>query len=255
MIRRMQPAQDGHGNLDRWLLTYADMITLLTAFFLMLYSMSVMSKGKFQQVAAAVRTEFGGKNGKTGASNGSGYNGVLPDPAYVEYQVAMANLAKYVEQHHLGGKVKISSDERGEVITLLSDGVLFKSGQAHLQPAAVPLLMRVASVLKPLPNNVLIEGHTDNKPIHTVLFPSNWELSASRAAAVLRELVYSAGLTPSRFSAAGYADTRPVGPNDTPHERAQNRRVDIVILKTRLQKQADLLRQAELQRVETGSGN
>ncbi len=251
MVRRMPHQPEGHHNHERWLLTYADMITLLAAFFLMLYSMSVMSKGKFQQVAASMRSEFG--ENKKHSGSGSGSNGVLSDPAYLQYQNALQDLAKYVEQHHLGGDVKVSSDERGVVITLLSDGVLFKSGHAHLRTASLPLLRRIAKVLQPLPNNVLIEGHTDNQPIHTARFPSNWDLSTARAVSVLRYFTGNEGLPDHRFSAAGYADTRPLVPNDTLQHRAENRRVAVVILKTRLQRQADLERQNEIQRVETGN--
>lgn len=248
MDRRVPVHQEGHHNHERWLLTYADMITLLTAFFLMLYSMSVMNKNKFQEVAASVRSEFGGSQAK-GKNAGGGTGKILDDPSFVKYENALADLRKYVEQNRLGKSVSVSSDQRGVVITLLSDGTLFKSGQAVLMSRSIPLLQHVAKVLSPLPNDVLVEGHTDNKPIHTAQFPSNWNLSTSRAVSVLRFFTDKSDLQRNRFSAAGYADTRPLVPNDTPQDRAKNRRVDIVILKTRMQQQADLLRQAEINRV------
>src|SRR5689334_24666079 len=127
-MRRLQHTET-HNNSERWLLTYADMITLLTAFFLMLYSMSVMSKGKFQQVALSVRSGFGGVlAGGTGLlpdnkSNGP-HGGVLPDNAYRHYQDAMRELRRFVEQHQMGGQVSLRNDKRGIVISLLSDGLL-----------------------------------------------------------------------------------------------------------------------------------
>ncbi len=240
-----------HENLDRWLLTYADLITLLTAFFLMLYSMSVMSNGKFQQVATSVRNQFGG--------SASQIRSVGPPPIatiqgvalkHQQYDVAMTDLARYVEQHGLDGSVRIRTDQRGIVISLMTDGLLFKSGQAVIQPESQPLLRRVAGILKTLPNSVQVEGHTDDVPIHNAQFASNWELSAARAGAVLRYFIGPGGLPVRRFSAAGYADTRPLVPNDNPHDRARNRRVEIVLLKSATEWEAERLRMAEMERIQ-----
>ncbi len=253
-MRRRQQHVEGDHQLERWLLTYADMITLLTAFFLMLYSMSVMSKGKFRQMAISVRSGFGGVmsggKGLLPSVRGAGPGDTdMPDRVYYQYRDAMRNLNRFVEQHHLKGQVEVHSDPRGTVISLLTDGLLFERGQAALRPMSTELLGHVAQVLSPLPNPIQVEGHTCDLPIHTAEYPSNWELSAARAATVVRYFIQQGYLPARRLAAAGYADTRPVGPNDTEAHRARNRRVEIVILKSEAQSRVDLQRLAEIQRI------
>jgi chemotaxis protein MotB len=253
LIRRHTQIESGQ-NLDRWLLTYADMITLLTAFFLMLYSMSVMSRGKFTQLASSVRNGFGGAlDGGPSILSGGGAHTVANGPQRtiqgVSYEDAMRNLARFVEQSKLSDKVNVRSDERGVVISLVSDNMLFARGQSALRPQSRPILERVGNVLKSLPNAVQIEGHTCDLPIRTTQFPSNWELSTARAGAVLRIMTEQQGLDSRRFTAAGYADTRPLRPNASEADRTRNRRVDIVILKSESQRETDVLRRAELRRI------
>lgn len=215
-----------HENVDRWLLTYADMITLLVALFIMLYSMSAVNQEKFGALAQSMRREFqalpehnGGKVVGTGN---------IVDP--IEQQAV--RLQQFLQEKGLQTQVRVRHEERGLVISLLSDGTLFDLGSADLKPSAKQVLDRVAEVLRAVPNPVLIEGHTDNLPIRTVQYPSNWELSAARAARVLRYLVQKGGIPTERLIAVGYADTRPLVPNSSPANRAQNRRVDIAVLKT-----------------------
>lgn len=259
MMTRRKASAVGHDNLDRWLLTYADMITLLTAFFIMLYAMSVMSRGKFVQIASSVRGGFGG--GVTEGGNGilpsgkiqSAHSGEATDVAYQHYRSAVQDLNKFVEQQKLKGVANVRSDERGVIISLLSDGMLFQRGGAGLQPGSDELLHHVTDIIGTLPNHIQVEGHTCDLPIHTLQFPSNWELSTSRAGTILRYFTEQAGLPAIRFSAAGYADTRPLVSNTSEERRARNRRVDIVILKTEAQREADLLRQGEIRRVRSGT--
>lgn len=215
-----------HENVDRWLLTYADMITLLVALFIMLYSMSAVNQEKFGALARSMRREFqvlpeqnGGKVLGTGN---------VVDP--LEQQAS--RLQQFLQKEGMQNQVRVRHEERGLVISLLSDGTLFDLGSAELKPSAKQVLDRVAEVLSAVPNPVLIEGHTDNLPIRTAQYPSNWELSAARAARVLRYLVQKGGIPAERLIAVGYADTRPLVPNSSPANRAQNRRVDIAVLKT-----------------------
>src|SRR5579871_3081349 len=243
MISKKRYLSDTHINPDRWLLTYADMITLLAAFFLMLYSMSGASKSRFQAMIESVRSGFGSavmtdrpnvtRRGILNSGRKMGVNSAgISNNAARRYQEAMRDLRLFVEQHHLSGGVATHRDERGDVISLMSDDMLFTRGQAVLRPDSLELLARIANVLRPLPNEIEVEGHTCNLPIHTDQFPSNWELSTARAGAVLRFFVEVSGLPAGRFKAAGYADTRPIGPNDTEPHRMRNRRVEIVLLKT-----------------------
>ena len=240
-------------NHDRWLLTYADMITLLTAFFLMLYSMSVMSRGKFSMLATSVRGGFarpqarpaGGAAGRSASSRNDSPSAGVP----ANYEAAVQNLHHFVEQHNLSGQVATRQEERGVVISVVADGLLFDRGDASLKPDSFPVIDRVAEIVRQVPNQVQVEGHTCDLPIHTDRFPSNWELSASRAGAVLRYFTTTSGLSGTRFTIAGYADSRPLTPNDSEAHRATNRRVEIVLLKSDSQRDAERLRQSEIRRI------
>ena len=283
--------ENGHQNSERWLLTYADMITLLTAFFLMLYSMSVMSRGKFSAIATSVRGGFRGvltesrNSGIAPGQAGMGGSSANTQAAYRQTQNAIAQMRKYVEQQGKSDQVSVHGSERGITISVLSDGMLFERGSASLRPQSQPLIDHVARILRSVPNGVQVEGHTDNLPIHTAQFPSNWELSTARAGAVLRAFTEGSqaggrsanaaanrsantgttngtaneadtgadtgtnALEARRFTCAGYADTRPIAGSDSEAHRAQNRRVDIILLKTDGQREGDALRRQELRRI------
>jgi chemotaxis protein MotB len=243
--------------LDRWLLTYSDMMTLLIAFFVLVYAMSAVSRGKFDQLATSVRNGFGGPTeGSTHILPGGGahvqHPGITPDmriDSTQAYGQAMRNLRLFVEQHRMGGRVGVRLGGRGTVLSLVSDGMLFGRGQAALSAESGRLLDRIADVIRATPNDVEIEGHTCNLPVHGAQYPSNWELSTARAAAVLRYFTERLDMPASRFSASGYADTRPLKPNDSEANRMRNRRVDIVLVKSRAEEIADALRETELRRV------
>ncbi len=245
-----------HENSERWLLTYADMITLLVAFFIMLYSMSVMNQAKFQQLAISVRSGFG-QSAMGGAptvfARGGGTNGTptiinssksVPqsNEDFVKdakqrqdsdgLDKAYAAVKAYIEKNGLKDAMHVVRNERGVVVTVMTDKMLFAPGQADLRPEELTLLNTVGDVIgKAVPQNpVRVEGHTDSLPIHTLRFPSNWELSTTRATTVLRYFE-ARGIGSQRLEAAGYADQRPVTDNDTDVNRARNRRVEIVILR------------------------
>jgi len=235
----------GHDNAGsmRWLLTYADMITLLMAFFIMMYSMSVLNMEKFREVAFSIRSGFGGPlEGGPGMlsfpqrkdsltpnlddlSESSG-PGAIPGVA--------EEIREYIKQQGLGTVVRIRVEERGLVVSLVTDEVLFDIGHAQLRPKAKRILAKVAEVVRDIPNDIAVEGHTCDLPIKTAQFPSNWELSTARATTVVRYLIEGSGLSPRRVSAAGYADSRPLVSNDSEAHRMLNRRVDIVILDQRM---------------------
>jgi chemotaxis protein MotB len=255
--------QHAHENHERWLLTYADMITLLVAFFIMLYAMSVMNQHKFQQVAISVRSGFGGDvMGKAPSIlDGSGENTVAMSvtdqgsqdinkevqnisPHFKQKDVlipsstaqkamdkTLAKLREVIKKDHLEKTVQVKAEERGIVVTVLTDKFLFNKGQADILPDNRYVLDSMAQPLKAIPNQVRIEGYTDDLPISTAKFPSNWELSTTRATTVLRYFISNNDIAAERLSAAGYADTRPICPNTTDQNRAMNRRVEIVVLK------------------------
>lgn len=225
-----------HENAERWLLTYADMITLLVAFFIMMYSMSVMNLAKFHQVAVSIKSGFGGKLTGAGQAvlNQSGGDGkkptILPDinpPA----PAAMAReIRSYIKKKGLQKDLRVHVSERGVVVSIVADKMLFPKGQAYITPATGQLLDKISSLIAKTNNLVRVEGHTDDLPINTPRFPSNWELSTSRATTVVRYLIEHDRIEPARISAAGYADSRPLVPNDSEANRVYNRRVDLVIV-------------------------
>lgn len=224
--------------MERWLLTYADMITLLMAFFIMMYSMSVLNLAKFKQVAFSIRSGFGGLVRGQGKSvfGSSGMFASQPSPiegdtAGVAWRV-LKPLVEQVEQDQQGKRaMSIAEDRRGIVITLSSDQLLFEPGSARIRPGARRMVKRVAEMLRQTENQVQIEGHTCDLPPKRSKYDSNWELSTARATEVLRYLTESMGLPARRFSAAGYGSVRPVLPNSSEASRSRNRRVEIVLLR------------------------
>jgi chemotaxis protein MotB len=214
----------------RWLLTYADMITLLLALFIILFAISNISAVKFNRLA---RTIAGGFSNTSPANNppSGGTPGEHRGAADEANMGAVkAQLDKYIAEQKLQSKVQTRIDKQGLVITLLSDKAYYDSGSADLRPETKQLLDVVAGQLRGVRNAVRVEGSTDNVPIATYAYPTNWELSAARATGVTRYLVEHDKIVPTRISFAGYGQFHPKLPNDTDAHRQQNRRVDIVIL-------------------------
>jgi chemotaxis protein MotB len=225
-----QDAMESAGMM-RWLLTYADMITLLLALFIILFSISTINKVKLQRL---VHDLGGGFNSQDAINNPP--NGMTTSATKDDLQAMQAQLQSYIQSQSLQKSVqtKITRDgkKRELVITLLSDKQLFDSGKADIKPFTKKILDEVYRQLKTRQNEVRVEGNTDNVPISNDQFPSNWELSAARATGVARYFVEDDGLAPRRISALGYGEYRPRVANDTDAHRAQNRRVDVVILDT-----------------------
>lgn len=256
MARRAEASQGGGGGHEaagmmRWLLTYADMITLLMAFFIMMYSMSVLNLEKFREVAFSIRSGFGGPlEGGPGMLNfPQRKDGLMPNLNDISESSglgAIPGVAREIEQYirgqGLSQVVRLRVEERGLVVSLVTDQVLFDIGRAELRPQAKQILRKVAQIVREIPNEIAVEGHTCDLPIRTAQFPSNWELSTARATTVVRFLIEQNGIPPGRISAAGYADSRPLVPNDSEAHRVLNRRVDIVILNTARQVSPEMRR-------------
>ncbi len=232
-----------HENHDRWLVSYADFITLLFAFFVVMYALSTVNEGKYRILSESVSSAF--RNVETNTSSPAVITPITPVPvlqkpsatpkaqevAKVRQRDKMRNVAKDILQVMAPliaeGKVRVLETSRGVTIEI-NDSVLFSPGQAQVQPVLSKAIRAIAEVLAPTDFPITIEGHTDNVPINTPQFPSNWELSAVRATTVLR-LFADANVAPERLTAIGYADTRPVEPNLLADGRARNRRVTILI--------------------------
>ncbi len=226
--------EDEHENLERWLITYADLITLLLAFFIMMYTFSKQDAQKYQEVSEHLKTIFTGGSSvlKEGGASGPHVVSASPGPARTgreiekELEKQIAAMAGANEEGH---KISVFRDERGIVIRIM-DRAFFDEGKAELKETAKSALRKIAPILEKSEKHVRIEGHTDDVPISTAEFTSNWELSTRRATEVVRHLIEKYGFAPSRISASGYAEYRPVAANDTEQNRALNRRIEIILL-------------------------
>jgi chemotaxis protein MotB len=260
--------EDEHENSERWLLTYADMITLLMVLFIVLFAIGQIDSKKFEKLHDGLAQSFGESSvldGGAGLLDGSSVQAAAPDDsragkqALQRQQQAMmasgkaadaaaqkqaeaarqearamaklkADITAALAKHGLTGAVQFQEvDHRELVVNIVTDRVLFDLGQATLRPQGRKVLDAIAPVLRELPNSMVVEGHTDSQPISDSRFASNWELSTERATTVLRHLLVD-GIDASKVAAAGYADQRPLKAGDSVASRARNRRVAIVIL-------------------------
>lgn len=249
--RPKKHVEEGHENAERWLLTYADMITLLMVLFIVLFSISRTDLEKFTKLREGLAQSFGtetpalqGTSGvlqgariATGQGDidaGSSAGITLEQAAAVEKEKladVKEEIQKELAKDNLTQQVQIENKQRGLVITVLTDDLLFDLGRATLRPAGRDLIAGLAGALSSVPNQIVVEGHTDNQPIRGGgQFATNWELSTARATTVLRYLIETKHLPASRMSAAGYADQRPIAPNDTQANKQLNRRVEIVVV-------------------------
>ncbi|MDP1569126.1 MAG: flagellar motor protein MotB [Vicinamibacterales bacterium] len=230
--RERRRRQESHGGHERWLVSYADFITLLFAFFTMMYAMSTVDAQKFKAIASSMQVAFdkgggappAGLNAIMPADKGVGEGGIEDGMAALQQQMT-ERLAEAIALNQVG----LERDGRGLVISIREAGS-FGVGSADLSTAAADVLARIGEVLATAPHAVRVEGHTDNVPINTARFRSNWELSTARATNVIAYLVQQQRVDARRMSASGYGEFHPRVPNDDEAGRARNRRVDIVVL-------------------------
>ncbi len=275
MARRKR--EEEHENHERWLVSYADFITLLFAFFVVMYAVSSVNDGKYRVLSDALTAAFRspmrsltplqiGQPSQTRQPGQSPADGLLQPiilPLPMRAEDGDKGKGSQGDAHRPGQQPapvkpeapgdrapelgKIGEDVTNAMDRLIRDdlvkvrrnkrwleieirsSVLFPSGSSHLSPKAIPVLEDIADILRPYPNPIHVEGFTDNRPIHNEVYPSNWELSAARAASVVH-LFTDYGLKPSRFAAIGYGEYRPIASNATPAGRARNRRVVLVVL-------------------------
>jgi len=258
-------------NGERWLLTYSDLITLLMIFFVVLYSMSKVDAEKFRAVAESLNKALGGgtpakiematspvgpslfQSGTPSSTSTVPGKGTDPnntantDPdkngenisagrgnteaETMSIEGIKAKLDKFAADNGIQTKLVSSMEERGLVVSI-QETLLFESGSADIDAKAREILRSISTVLAPAPNQIRVEGHTDNVPIHTAQFPSNWELSVIRSTNVVQILQHE-GIAPGRLSAAGYGEYRPIAPNDNAEGHGKNRRIDLIILRSK----------------------
>ncbi len=248
-------------NSERWLLTYADMITLLLALFIVLFAVSTINTKKFEALALGFKQSFSPNPGALPSSNGvEQYDSLVPTagPRQVQQHPSVSTptkqtatttsasslsasaesqltsvdqkIEKAITAKGLQAGVSTSVQTRGLVVQVLTNQVFFATDSADLEPQGDAVVDTLASVLKTTTNGIDVEGYTDNQPITGGPYTSNEELSAVRAASVATRLIDQDGLDPDRLAATGFGDSHPAVPNDTPADRALNRRIDFVIL-------------------------
>lgn len=250
MIRRRP--EDDNENPDRWLVSYADFITLLFAFFVVMYSISSVNQKKYKQLSSSISTAFTPENKAT--PNTTKQTGQVKTTAtenskpaepveklplsssqiqmLQEERKAMTNLGVNISNNLSplisNGKVRVTQNNRGLRIDI-NESLLFAAGSAELAGDAKGILSEIAELIERNNHAIQVEGHTDNTPIHNATFFSNWELSAVRASSVVR-MFSSLGIADTRLSALGFGSTQPISDNDNPLGRAKNRHVSIMIL-------------------------
>lgn len=238
--------QEEHENHERWLVSYADFITLLFAFFVSMYAISTVNESKYKALSESLQSAFAVTTSTSAIFSGTGVGGLggglgeVPrleegEPPKISnrfrqnFSSDFRRISKALKSLQGKTNMTLMLDERG-IVVRLSQPMLYKVGSAELKPEAYEVLNEIAAVVKTISRNVKIEGHTDNLPILSKEYPTNWDLSSARALVVLKYLLSKHAFDPTKISASGYGEFRPIATNDTLRGRSKNRRVDIVLL-------------------------
>ncbi|MBC5638628.1 flagellar motor protein MotB [Ornithinibacillus sp. BX22] len=252
-MKRREGRKNVKKGAPKWMVTYSDMVTLILVFFILLFSMSQIDSAKFEAISESFKnrmifdffpspvpmdnptentsTEEKGQTTNEFDMPVNDDKKSKPDSDTAEDSLSnlMDEVEAYLDEHSLNHVISANRSERG-VELVLQDSILFDSGEADILPSAHPFLTKVGNLLSQINNDIKVEGHTDDVPMSSYRYPSNWELSGARASSVVRLLVDENKLDEDRFSIAGYSDTKPLVPNDSASNRSKNRRVEIVIL-------------------------
>jgi chemotaxis protein MotB len=232
----MKKKHEEHENMERWLVSYADFITLLFAFFVVMYSVSSVNEGKYRVLSDSLSSSFS-KTKAVGDLSLMNLPVSKNQPIVVkEKPKSQDNARSYLKAANaistakVPKGVKVTSTERGLSIRI-ADETLFSSGSSAISPQIQEFLDLIVGLVRDLPNSIAVEGHTDDQPISTAAFPSNWDLSTGRANALIRYFTEHHHLRAERFSSAGFAGTRPIESNATAEGQASNRRVELIVLR------------------------
>ena len=229
-----------HENHERWLVSYADFITLLFAFFVVMYSISSINIGKYRTVSESIKAALNPLANQSGANQMisvgeakmalQGRNPTDAKEITIRRIRQVAQVIKDKQLKDMVAFVTVVQTINGDIVITIPDRLLFNSGEATVRTEALPFLEGLGGAILEMNRHARVEGHTDNVPIRTAQFPSNWELSAARAVMVVRVLSELYGVPADHLAAVGHADTRPVTANSDAEQRAKNRRVEVVIL-------------------------
>lgn len=269
-MARKKKAEE-HVNHERWLVSYADFITLLFAFFVVMYSISSVNEGKYRVLSDSIASAFDPSRAGLPIKLSSPLKPPIINRDLITLNKQQVNVENKYPEETAGPKASlkdkqnldnVASEIQKELKPLIDkdqikvvkndlwveieikSNILYGSGSATLESAAIPILRKVATILKPTDNQIQVEGFTDNIPIDTDEFPSNWELSAARAASVVH-LFSQQRVDPSRLSAVGYGQYKPIASNDTVQGRGKNRRISIVVLSDAIARTSDRSQQSK----------
>lgn len=238
MSRRKKKGDDV--NTNGWMDTYADTITLLLTFFILLYSISAVDSEKLKQLNHALQSSLKGNTEVSEVKDIKELQVKTKDPesGNTEYEDLAKKLNNTIEKNGLAEVIKLRKEDRG-IVLQLDETILFEPGKADLKENNKEVLETITTIINEHDNDVLIEGHTDNVPMNNKEFASNWELSAARALSAVTYFVHDKKIDPMRFSVKGYGEYKPLVPNDTPENRAINRRIDILMVEQKVKGDKD----------------
>ncbi|MFD1362282.1 flagellar motor protein MotS [Lentibacillus salinarum] len=254
-MKRRRLRQNDSSGAPKWMVTYSDLVTLILVFFILLFSMSQIDMVKFDAISESFRNRMifdfypspvpmENPTEHTRDEESGQDTNEFEDPTQLEnindrddqsgdeqdtLDDLMEQVEEYLQQHNLNDVISASRTDRG-VVLVLQESLLFETGEADILDSGKPFLDKIGTLFTNLPNHVSVEGHTDDRPISSYQYPSNWELSSARASSVIRYLINDNDFDESRFSSVGYGDTRPAVPNTSEANWRQNRRVEIVIM-------------------------
>lgn len=257
-MKRRHIKRKGKSGAPAWMVTYSDMVTLILVFFILLFSMSQIDLVKFDAISESFRNrmifdfypspvEMENPTEHSSVEESGKNSNEFENPSQLknindkdeeeekdqdqedELSNLMDEVEEYLDKNDLNNVISATRTDIG-VVLVLQESILFDTGEAEILKEGKPFLNKVGELFAKLPNQVKVEGHTDSRPISTSVYPSNWELSGSRASSVIRYLIDENDFDESRFSAVGYGETKPIAKNNSPRNWRKNRRVEIVIL-------------------------
>lgn len=242
MSRRGFKKKDDGGGSPSWLTTYSDLMSLLLTFFILLFSMSTVDAKKFKDIAFSLQSVLSGLGQPYPLEGGMVDDNKIPNENYIgddydidvqtlpgEVQEMYDRVVSYIGDNELEAKVTVSANRRG-VFVDIKEAILFEPGKAELKETGIQVLKQLENLVNDFDNELVIEGHTDDVPMKSRQYPSNWELSTARSLTVVRYLTDVEHVNPKRLSAVGYSEYRPIVPNDSAENRSANRRVNILII-------------------------
>lgn len=255
--RKRRAVSEDSGGGGSWLTTYSDLVTLLLCFFILLFSMAIVDKQKFEEVAQSMRAAFSNDFSIMPVKDGDTMISITPyesgdelleqlnesaekkDPDGTEdfedlkmetIKVAKIDIQELIDEMGLNENIKVIEEDT-KIILRMDSIILFDSGRAEMKSSAEAIVEKLGQVLESIEAEILVQGHADDRPIHTTTYPSNWELSTRRATNMVKFLIDRCGLKQDHLTAAGNAEFKPIVPNDSEYNRQKNRRIDIIILK------------------------